>query len=176
MNNNDSNVIRPPPPLHFLFFLKSVHHNKIENCNYYRHADSSKWSYRCRWQEANETSSVILQNYTASLSYSPDTPQSPHPDWIVRKLPKPECIENPSGELVWVFYCFYHKRTYKTEWFPPPPPPAIPYKDSGEDDSGSVDDDDDDDDNNEDGVIDLVDEEEDEHPSKRRKGIEAVLR
>ena len=106
----------------------------------------------------------------------PDTPQSPHPDWIVRKLPKPECIENPSGELVWVFYCFYHKRTYKTEWFPPPPPPAIPYKDSGEDDSGSVDDDDDDDDNNEDGVIDLVDEEEDEHPSKRRKGIEAVLR
>ena len=110
----------------------------------------------------------------------PDAPTSPHPDWIVRKLPKPECVKNPSGNLVWLFYCFYHHKTYKTKWFPPPPPVENNY-DSDEDDSGIDDDiinDDDDDDviNLAMGELDLAeDEEEDQHPRKKMKGIEGYV-
>ena len=112
----------------------------------------------------------------------PKAPTSPHPDWIVRKLPKPECVKTPSGDLVWKFYCFYHHKTYKTKWFPPPPPVENNY-DSDEDDSGIDDDNNDEDDDDDADVINLAmgeldlaeDEEEDQHPRKKMKGIEGYV-
>ena len=50
----------------------------------------------------------------------PVKPKSPHPKWIVLALKKPECVRNDSGDLVWVFFSFYHITTYETRWFPPP--------------------------------------------------------
>ena len=52
----------------------------------------------------------------------PVKPKSPHPKWIVLALKKPECVRNDSGDLVWVFFSFYHITTYETRWIPPPRP------------------------------------------------------
>ena len=74
----------------------------------------SKKKKRKEKKQARLFSKVILP----PCPECPKAPTSPHPDWIVRKLPKPECVKTPSGDLVWKFYCFYHHKTYKTKWFP----------------------------------------------------------